>query len=151
MVPQEIEHRMRLLGGALRNVHTFQARVVKLAMETGVWAARCHMIHLGGTTGIHSRKMASNECTGKLGRSGWKLMPIARRPYMGLPSSKRKTLLAQWNIAFPARAKTFMGGSLTREEGPARLFREEILRIKRAVDAARKKRSHRTQTERHAP
>ena len=81
---KKIEHGMRLLGELLRNVRTFQARVVKLAAKTGMWATRCRMIHPGGTTAIHSRKMASDEYTGELGRSGRNLMPITRRAYMGL-------------------------------------------------------------------
>ena len=83
--------------------------------------------------------MPLDEHTGELGLPGRKLMPITRRDHMGLASSKRKTMLTQWKMASPAREKTLLDGWVTRKEGPALLSREEILRIRRAVEAARKK------------
>ena len=66
---------------------------------------------------------------GELARSGRELIPITRRAYMGLPSSRREALFTQWKIAFPTNKKTFLNDWDTREEGrPARLSRAESLR-----------------------
>ena len=139
VVPKKnFEHGMRTLGEPLKNVHTFQARVVKLAMEGGTRAARCRLVHPDGTAGLSSRKRASNKYATELTRTGWELMPITRCAYMGLPLSIRKPMLTQWMIAFPA----VMGGVdnfVKKKEGPARLFRAKRITIKRAAEAARRK------------
>ena len=44
---------------------------------------------LDGTTGLPSRKKASDEYANELSRLGRKRMPITRRSYTGLPLSKR--------------------------------------------------------------
>ena len=86
MVPnQKKEHGMRLLGESLKSVHTFQAHMVKLATEEGTWTARCRQVHLDGTVGLPSRTRVPNEYVTELARTGRKLLPIARRAYIGLP------------------------------------------------------------------
>ena len=137
--PNNFEHGMRLLGEPLKHVRTFQAHVLMLATEAGMWAARCRVVHPVGTVGMPSYKKVSDEYTGELGRSERKMMPITRRAYMGLPASKRKSLLTQWKIAFPARKKKFMDDWVQRVEGPARLSRVERLAIKTTAEAARRK------------
>ena len=51
-LPKQSDHGIYLLGEPLDKVSKFRTHVVRLAMETGVWAARCRLIHPGGTTGI---------------------------------------------------------------------------------------------------
>ena len=67
--PKQLDHGMYLLGEPLDKVRKFQTHAVRLAMETGIWAARCRMIHPCGTTGISSRKDASDEYAATLERS----------------------------------------------------------------------------------
>ena len=81
---------MRLLGEPQKHVRTFEAHVAKLAMEAGMWAARCSVVQPDGTLEMPSSKKTSGEYTGELGRPGRMLMPITRRAYMGLPVSIEK-------------------------------------------------------------
>ena len=48
-------------------------------MEEGAWAARCRLVHPGGTVGLSSRKRATHEYASELTRTGQRLMPITRR------------------------------------------------------------------------
>jgi hypothetical protein len=52
---------MYLLGEPLEKVRTFQSHVVRLAMGADMWAARCRLVHPGGTTGLSSPRAASGE------------------------------------------------------------------------------------------
>ena len=45
--PKNFEHGMCLMDEPLKNMRTLQAHAAKLAMETGVWVARCRMMHRG--------------------------------------------------------------------------------------------------------
>ena len=51
-LPPKFEHGMRLLGEPLKKIRTFQAHVVRLAMEAGMWVTRCRVVHPNGTRGL---------------------------------------------------------------------------------------------------
>ena len=110
---------MRLLGEPLKKVRTSQAHVVRLAVEAGMWAARCRVVHLNGARGLPSRQKASDGCASELNRPGLKEMPIAKLFYVGLPSSKCTPLLIQWKIVCPAPEGTLLDNWMQRQEGPA--------------------------------
>ena len=117
--PKNFEHGMRLLEEPLKNLRTFQAHVIKLAMGEGTWAAQCRLVHPNGTVGMPSRKRASHEYGSELTRTGRRLMPVTRRSYLGLPLLIMKPMLAQWAIAFPDVTKGPMDNFVKRREGPA--------------------------------
>ena len=130
--PKSFEHGMRLLGEQLAEVRTFQSHVVKLAMETGMWAARCKLVHPDGTSGLPSRQRASAEYTSELERTGMRRMPVTRRFYMGMPPSKRRAQLEQWTTAFPAKATGPMDRFVTRRKGREKLSKAEKTAIKKS-------------------
>ena len=82
--PKQFDYGMYLLGDPLDKVRKFQTHVVRLAMETDMWAARCRMIHSGRTTSASSRKVAMGEYAAALLRTGRKDLPITKRMYMEL-------------------------------------------------------------------
>ena len=104
-----------------------------------MWATRCRMVYPDDTTDLPSRKKASDEHTSELNQSGRNQMPITRRSYMGLTPQKRKPLLTQWTIAFPATKRDPLDNWVKRKEGPERLSRAGRIIIKRAAEAARRK------------
>ena len=79
-----------------------------------MWSARCRMLHPGRTTGIVSRKVASDEYAEELKRTEMEHLPASKMLYKGLPSSKKKELLGLWLIAFPTREDTFLDRWLTK-------------------------------------
>ena len=121
---------MYLLGEPLDKVRAFQTHVARLAMKTDMWAARCRMIHPGGTTGISSRKAAAGKYAATLEHRKRKDLPVAKRVYMGLPTRRRKTMMQQWGIAFPTPAEAPLYSWVTRTPGPAKHTQKER-RVKR--------------------
>ena len=77
--PKQFDYGMYLLWEPLKKVRRFQAHVVRLAMETGMWAARCRMIHPGGTESVSSRRAAADEYVATLIRAGRKDLPTTKR------------------------------------------------------------------------
>ena len=99
--PKQIDHGMCLLDELIKKVCTFQTPVARFAMKADMWVARCQIMHPGGVTGTSSRKSAVGEYAGTLKRTERKHIYITKSVYMGLPSSKRKTLMEQWQVASP--------------------------------------------------
>ena len=94
-LPQQFDHGMHLLGEPLDKACKFQTHVVRLAMETDMSAARCRMIHPGGTTCISSRKGVPDKYAATLERTRRKHLPITRRVYMGPPTQRKTPLMRQ--------------------------------------------------------
>ena len=90
---KQFDHGMCILGKLLDKVHKFQAHVVRLAMETDMWAVRCRMIHPGRTGSVSSRQAAADECAATLLRTGRKDPPITKRIYMGLAARRRVEMM----------------------------------------------------------
>ena len=106
-----------------------------------MWAARCRMIHPNGTHGVSSRQRASDEYAQALIRTKRRTMPVTRRFYMGLPPTKRNPLLAQWEIAFPARRTCPLDKWVTRKDGPPPQTKREKNSIRRAAETNRQRAS----------
>ena len=87
--PNQFDYGMHLLGEPLEKVRKFQAQVIRLAMGTEKWTARCRMIHPGRTEIASSRKATADEYAATLLRTGRKHLPITKRIYMGLPARRR--------------------------------------------------------------
>ena len=85
---------------------TFQTHVVRLAVEAGTWATLYRMMYPGGTTGTSPRKADVDEYAATLERTERKHVHITKIVFMGLPSSKRKALMEQCDVAFPTRKVT---------------------------------------------
>ena len=116
---------MYLLGEPLGEVRTFQTHMVRLAMETDMWATGCRLIHYGRTTGVSSREAAAGEYVATLERTRRKHPPITRRVYMGLPARRRKTMMQQWEVAFPTPAKGILYSWVARTPGPVNFTQQE--------------------------
>ena len=52
-----------------------------------------------------SRKVAADEHAATLKRTRRKHLPVTKMVYMGLPTRRRKTMMQQWAVAFPAPAE----------------------------------------------
>ena len=77
-----------LLGEPIDTVRRSQSHVVQLAMETDIWATSCRIVHPGEAAGSTPRKAAADEYAATLEQTKRKHMPITKRVYMGLPTSK---------------------------------------------------------------
>ena len=84
---------MYLLREPLEKVRKFQAHVIRLAMETDMWAARCRTIHPGRTESASSRKAAADEYAVTLLRTWRKDLPITKRRYTGLTVRRGREML----------------------------------------------------------
>ena len=123
---------MYLLGEPLDKVRKFQTHVVRLAMETDMRATRCRVIHPERTTGISSCEDASDEYAAALERTRRKHLLFTRRVYMGLPTQRRKPLMRQLEVAFPATARAPLYAWLTSAPRSAKPTHQER-RAKRKV------------------
>ena len=94
-LPKQFDHGICLLKEPIHKVHTFQARVVRLTMETEMWAARCRRMYPGVATGLSSWEVAADEYADEPQQTERKLMSASRMVYMGLPPPKMKTLTEQ--------------------------------------------------------
>ena len=119
--PKQFDHGTFLLDEPIKKVRTFQSHVVRLAMETDMWAARCRMIHPDGTTGSSPRKFAADEYAATLERTRRKHLPVTKRIYMGLPTSKWKATIERWEFAFPTPVAGPLDSWLTSTPRPAKL------------------------------
>ena len=94
-------------------------------METGMWAARCRMIHPGGAGSVSSRKAAADEYAAKLLRTGRKDLSITERGYIGLPVRRRRSMLQQWEVAYPTPKKGPIYAWAARASAPAGPTKQE--------------------------
>ena len=92
MVSEQFQARYAPSRGATEKVRIFQAHVARLAMETGIWVAKCRVVRPNDTRGLPSRqkKNTSDAYSSELSRPGLKKMPITERFYVGLPPSKAR-------------------------------------------------------------
>jgi hypothetical protein len=134
--PKQFDHGMYLLGEPLEKVRIFQSHVVRLAMEAGMWAARCRLIHPGGTTGLSSRKAASDEYAAELKRTKRRHLPITKRAYLGLPARARRIYLRQWEFAFLTPTEGPLLAWAIRTERPANPTPGERREKRKATEAA---------------
>ena len=113
---------MRLLREPLKHARTFQTHVVKVAMEVGMWSIVGRPVPIGAPGWYDrcaSHKKAQDEYSGELRRSERGAMPITRRAFMGLPTSRRKTHLKQWKMAFADMKRKLLDDWVKLVEGPA--------------------------------
>ena len=137
LFPKQFNYGMYLLGEQLDEVQKFQAQVIRLATEAGMWAARCRMIHPGRTESASSQKAAADEYAATLLRTKRKHMSITKRVYMVLPAWRRRGMMKQWEMAYPPPTKGPLYAWTTRTPGPAKPAQKEVRAKRKAGNAAR--------------